>query len=286
MSVDADWEMEFAGVKIGGDTDFGLTAVSGLLDMPDIRSNDKMILRRDGLRPGDDYLGSRTVGIEFDVYGPTYTDMSSRATEFTGAFTRGDESPLTFRIPGVANGETARIYARTRRRRLDIDDSYAYGLGRAAVQLVASDPRIYTDSEQTVSTGMPVSFGGVTPNFVFDWEFAGTGGDLGQLNAVNAGNTSAPFVMRIDGPVTDPSIRNLTTGAELSFTGTVTSGNYVIVSTGQRSVLENGTQSRLSWLDPSSVWFDLAPGSNDIQFNGDVFDVAATLSATWRSAYI
>lgn len=153
------------------------------------------------------------------------------------------------------------------------------------MELIATDPLIYSD---TLSSGMTTlevaTVSGLT--WPLSWPLSWGGStQSGTINATNNGNTATPVVIRIDGPVTDPTIENVTTGSELSLSITVETGDFLLIDSGQRSVLLNGTASRYSTLDPGSTWFDLEPGLNTIRFAG-ASSTAGTLSITWRSAWL
>lgn len=285
MAVSNDWELEFAGLSVGGDTSFGVTRVAGLLDMPAVRSSDLSLLRRHGAYAGDDFLSPRTITLDFSIHAASTADMEARMAEFVEAFSVGVEQALMFQLPGVAGGVPARVWARTRRRSVNMDLEYKYGVARASVQLVATDPRVYVEQQQSDNVGLLVVSGGATFPMTFDLTF-GTVGSGGSMQLVNDGTFDAPVVFQIDGPVTDPSITNDTTGEVLSFTGTIAAGSYYVVDTAARSVMLNGTANRYNTLDASSSWFDLAPGVNDISFDADAYEADALLTATWRSAAV
>jgi len=285
MAVSEDWQIDYAGLTVGGASDFGLVAVTGMLDLPSVRKSDNVLLRRHGKQAGGDFLGERTITLELDIYGASTAAMQSRVDEFAAAFTTGDEQALTFQLPGAAGGGVGRVMARVRKRKVQQGLNLVNGLTRATVQLVATDPRIYTDLQQSAVTGLPVTSGGVTFNATFNATF-GTTGTSGSILTPNNGSFSAPVSLKIVGPVTDPSVENLSTGEILSFTGTISAGTYYIVNTADRTVLLNGTASRYSELDAASTWLQLRPGVNDLQFRADAFHADASLTATWRSAFI
>jgi hypothetical protein len=285
MAVTKDWELEFAGLTVGADTAFGVTSVKGLLDMPKVRTSDLTLLRRHGSFAGDDFLDARTITLEFSIFADGEYEMQERIGEFVEAFKIGDEQALMFQLPGVAGGVPARVWCRTRRRSVNMDLEYMYGVAKATVQLVAADPRIYVEQQQSDNIGLLVVSGGVTFPMTFNLTF-GTVGSGGSMLLDNSGSFDAPVVFRIDGPVTDPVITNDTTGQVLSFTGFIGAGSYYVVDTAARSVLLNGTASRYNTIDASSDWFDLAPGLNSISFDAASYEADALLTATWRSASV
>lgn len=287
MAITGDWQVEFDGLSVGGDTDFGLVEVSGMLDMPGVRTSDKVLLRQHGEHPGDDFLGRRIITLDMDIYAINAADMQTRVDEFLLAFKPGAEQAMTFQLPGAAGGDAGRVNARVRNRSVAHGLDIVRGLTRASVQLVATDPRIYADLAQSDTTGLPVATGGFDlPIVTFPWTATGSGGAPGTVAATNNGTFEAGVSLKLTGPVTDPAVTNQTNGESMSFTGTIGAGTYYIVNTTDRTVLLNGTASRYSELDASSTWLQLQPGANELKFTADAFHADASMLATWRSAFI
>ncbi|MQS39928.1 phage tail family protein [Streptomyces katsurahamanus] len=137
-----------------------LTNIDGLLSLPAIRSNDLELIQRDGLWPGNDYLGARTVNITLRVQGRDIEEFSKAINDIQSAFTIGveGESKLEFRIPGIAFGRSAYLMARTRRRSAPLDMSFPRLHCRFEIELLATDPVIYASDETTCTlrNGKPV----------------------------------------------------------------------------------------------------------------------------------
>lgn len=281
----ADFEFTYRGLTIGGDTAYPLVRVDGL-GQPGVRSGDRAATGRHGLWPGDHWLNGRTLVLDLEVErGATDTTWEARVDAFASAFRPGldDEAALVFQVPGIAGGGERRVYVRTSRRDLPVDQAWALRESRAAVELVATDPRIYDETQQSDSVGLPTATGGWSFPWSFDWSFGG-GGIGGTIFANNAGTFPAPLTVRFDGPVTDPRITNVTLGQVLELDLTVASGQYVELDTLARTVLLNGTANRYEALSNASRWFDLDPGTNELAFQGT--GSGSTVTVTWRSTWI
>lgn len=282
MTVTTDRQAEYRGLLL---TDpYHLRVIEGLLDMPEVRTADRPLLLRHGLHPGTDYLAGRSLLVQVDVVHHDETTFYDAVAELRAAFQVGSEAPLTFQLPGVADGELARIYARCRAFKAVIDDAYWEKAARVAIRLDATDPRIYADDESSDSTSLPDSVGGLTFPLTFPLSFGGVVSSGGRITAVNAGSFPAPWVARIDGPVNDPRIEHVGTGQKIDLELAVDAGDYVLLDSATRSVLLNGTASRYSALTTDSTWFELAPGSNELAFRAAVSS-AATVTVSWRSAW-
>lgn len=75
--------------------------------------------------------------------------------------------------------------------------------------------------------------------------------------------------------LTTITVRNLTTGRNFSFVGTVLSGNSLVVDCGQFTVENNGVEDLTNW-SGSFLWFD--PGNNSMQIEGTT---VATYAFAW-----
>jgi hypothetical protein len=283
--VVADWQMEYGGVLFGDTTSYSIARIEGLLDTPELRSADRQRLRRHGLIPGDDFLNGRTITVALEVFGDSDATFATAVASLQGALIPcEDEAALYFQVPGVAGGEKRLLYCRPRKLSLPVDLDFFYRLPIAMVQFFATDPLIYDGTEDSEVSTLPTAGGGLefpaTAPFTFGAVSTG-----GTINAVNSGTFHTSPTFRIDGPVTNPRIENVTTGQTLSFTGTVADGDYLEVDVDARTVLLNGTASRYSWIDADAEWWDLPPGTSEVTFRAST-TTAATLTMTWRSAWV
>ncbi|MFJ1698191.1 phage distal tail protein [Streptomyces sp. NPDC088252] len=114
----------------------------------------------------------------------------------------------------------------------------------------------------------------------------GSAGTSGRLTAVNGGASPAYPVLRVDGPVANPSIEQVTTGGGLTLDATIQAGEYLIIDTRTRAVLLMGSSPRRSWVRAGSTWPLLQPGSNELAYRGSALPGApgqsSLLTVTWR----
>ena len=282
MALSLDYQLEYNGLVFGSGTSFELVQANGLDDLPDVRVSDTPRPSDHGLFPGNDYAGGRVVEVELEVTGAS--DAAFRANvDALGAATilRQTELPLSFRLPGTGNGR--RIYARPRRRTLPVDRGYLFHFGKAVIQFVATDPRVYADTETVLNTAAATSGGGRTYNRTYALVYA-AGGSGGTLLANNSGNFPTRPALTISGPCNTPRIENVTTGEFIACNLTVASGDMLVIDMGAHTVLLNGTASRYSTLVGGSTFWDLEPGANSLKFTSA--DSMGTLQVAFRSAWL
>lgn len=113
---------------------------------------------------------------------------------------------------------------------------------------------------------------------------------VGSVVATNAGNTDAYPVLRIYGPCTDPVLYNDTQGKALAFAGlSVSAADYLEIDTRAKTIRTNSlaASSQYSKLDfPSSEWWTLSPGDNQLRFVPDTFTAPSYTRVEWRDAWI
>ena len=285
MTVSADWTAEYRGLAIGDGTPFDIARVEGLLDLPLVRSGDRLLLSRDGAAPGTDRLGPRTLVLTLEVFGDTDETFAAAVADLTTATapSRTVEYPLTLQIPGVAGGAPAFVKVRPRNRSLPIGLEFLYRSPLALVELVATDPLIYSDSETAVSIDLAADPGGRAYDRIYPMVYAG-GGSFGSALLTNAGSADAPATLRINGPVTNPEVRNVTTGQSLGLTIVLDAGEFLDIDTQARTVLLGGTANRYSALT-TPQWWSLQPGVNEVRYLADI-STASTVDVTFRSAWV
>ncbi|MEU9198846.1 phage tail domain-containing protein [Streptomyces sp. NPDC048332] len=114
----------------------------------------------------------------------------------------------------------------------------------------------------------------------------GDAGASGRLTATNDGASPAYPVLRIDGPVANPSIEQVTTGGSMTLDGTLQAGEYLVIDTRTRAVLLMGSSPRRQWVRAGSTWPLLVPGSNTLAYRGSALPGApgqsSLLTVTWR----
>ncbi|MFB6977682.1 phage distal tail protein [Streptomyces scopuliridis] len=153
--------------------------------------------------------------------------------------------------------------------------------------MTAADPRRYETTQQSGSTGLPIVTGGLAPPVAPPATIAATT-VAGQVVAINIGSIATRPVLRIDGPVTNPTVfAQYSDGSvrRLAYSETVASGEYLTIDVDAKQVLLNGTASRRRYL--SAQWPDIPPQQSvTFQFAASGYNSSALLTVTWRSAWL
>ena len=256
---------------------YALTGVPGL-ELPTVRLFSYDL-------PGEHFgihtnalYGRRAFALRGWVLGESVSDFISKRDALIDALDiLGGEQVLAFTL---ANGLTKRITAIPR----TLDFSPEAGIPAAApfsIAFEAAFPYLEGD-EQSQSISLALAGGGKVPP---DAMPASLGkGSGGVVTITNGGNAPSYPTFRIQGPVTNPSIRNSSLNLELRFTLDLAAGAYLEIDTKRKTVTDQTGRNRYSTL--TGDWFTLAPGSTNMQLLADSTDPDATLTVVWRPTYL
>ena len=163
-------------------------------------------------------------------------------------------------------------------------DDKGLSLALASLSLVADDPMI-RGAERTATTGAPSSVGGLTwpTTWPATWSAAVTSG---VIRLANDGSQPSSVLWRIDGPITDPYLIDIDTGAALRTTLTLQAGQWLTIDTATHRVLANGDPNASRRDRLYGEWFDARPGTQQVQFGGSSPGPGALLTATYRPTWI
>ncbi|WP_274031190.1 phage distal tail protein [Streptomyces sp. MMBL 11-1] len=268
MAELSDWTCEYNGVVMGlPESAISIVGVDGLLSAPEIRTSDLVLVQRNGLWPGRDYMNGRTVTLTLEVYGSTREEYTAALNALQAAFQPcTDELPFRFRFPGAAGDQTAFVMARVRRRSAPLDLSFAYRTCNMVVELFATSPFIEGDAPRTI----PVrSAGPDDPGFTPISRFT----QYGTFNARPA--------VEIHG-ATSPTLTDEATGEffGVNYTGTVR------VDSQAQTVTDGAGASIAGLIKPGSTWPEFAPGDHRLKLTTGNANLQATAVVSWVDRWV
>lgn len=284
MSVTNDYEIEFDGSMIAdGDTRTILTF--DVFTSPELRVGDQPRGLEDGMFPGPNFYGERTITLELELMAEDdATFYNTYQLVLAACRKTQDERRLEFKLPGwpdnlVSNCRVRRVSG------LIVDQRFDIAKSSVLVQFVATDPRLYAANGSSAIVDLESEQSGRTYDLEFDRVYGGVVSS-NIINATNLGNYDAPWEARIDGPVTNPTIEHVDSGKTLRLNATINDGEHVIVSSAPyRTIMLGGTASRYYWLDDATQWFMLEPGNNQVRFGGSSAGTPQ-LTFSWSSAWV
>jgi phage-related protein len=113
------------------------------------------------------------------------------------------------------------------------------------------------------------------------------GGSISNSTAiVNVGNWTTYPVITITGPVTNPTIGNVTTGQYMTVNYSLTNTDTLVIDLDQKLITLNGVSAR-NLLAGNSEWFGAPPGTSYFTFTGtNIFVGITTATVVYRSAWV
>lgn len=159
------------------------------------------------------------------------------------------------------------------------------------LDFIAVNP-FWHDSVDTVST-----LAAVVPLLEFPLEIVAAGIELGShQNGIavidNAGDVECPLKFEFAGPVTNPKIENTTTGEYIELIYPLLEGETMVITTGfgeKRAYIidEYGVEtSAFQYLNLASIFFQLIPGENVLQFTASAGSESAIIRVTYKMRYV
>lgn len=244
----SDFQMEFAGIRLGHGTSVPVARIEGLA-LPGVRGEVVEQPNADGAWLGPDWYEARTLRIDCGVKSPgdpaaaarIVSQIQEAADDPRVRTVGGAVAPLRIKWPG---SPVRVLFGRLRKAEASWEKA-AFGWVPLDVEFTAADPRFYADAEQTVQLRLGwLSGGGFTapvqaPIHVSD-------GSLSGQNrpgwVTNNGNIDAYPVLTVFGPCANPVITHVETGRRVELGITVPAGEYVRIDTrpGRRTVTRNG----------------------------------------------
>ncbi|MFG3050317.1 phage distal tail protein [Kitasatospora sp. NPDC048239] len=231
-----------------------------------------------GVWAGPTYLGARVITLAGTITAPSLAALDAAAEQLYAAASLTDTT--------LTVAETIPKQATVRCSGEPLVDYETDRVARYSVMLTAADPRRYALYEQGGNTKLPSGSGGVTLPITLPLTIA-AGSSSGTVTLQNQGTiaTSPRFV--VGGPLPGFTILvqySDSTVRQLTYTDTVGAADVLIIDTGARTVVLNGTVSRRRYL--SGQWPDIPPGQTvTVQWVSAGSDPSALLWAYARSAW-
>jgi len=243
-------------------------------DAPDVRNGLQAKAQQDGDWDGTGFSDARTVGIAGLVQ--EATTQAAYAVLYQLAALR----PQSLQELVVVNDAIGSLSAMTRvtvsmKPVWDGDRSFEYTL-----TVTAPDPLKYgppTFDTATLSTSTPGA-GKVYPvDYPVDYGIA-PGVTPGAVAVANAGTAAYWPRLRIAGPVTNPVVTLVESGAWVRFTGSLLAGQFLDLDMANRRVLLQGQVSVRQNVSSAGDWLSVPPGGGSVTWSADGADPAALLS--------
>lgn len=271
----------YNGLSWGPGTDFHISDVKGLDDLPAVRTSDAPRAADHGVWRGIDVLDRRVVQLDFAIIAKDNPTLFADVAQAEAAF----QPQLSTELPLLLFGSTRLVYCRCRRRDIPYDASIKRRTGTMTVELHAADPRVYDANQTTLLISPPIGATGAAWPWTFPLSWGGAA-TTGSASVTNTGNFETRPVITIKGPCTNPTISNQSLMATLTFNITLAGVDQLVIDTDARSVVLNGTASRRATLVTGSTWWTLPPGTSTLAFGAQSTSSGCMATVTYRNAWV
>lgn len=224
------------------------------------------------------FYSKRRFSLDGTVVGDTVADFMARRRALQSALDILDgERPIVFTLAG---GQEVQLDAVL----VSLDFPLRAGFVNAGdfhAEFEASFPFLRGLTQYTQAFVLASGGGGAVPATVPMTLAADSGG---KIFVTNGGNGVAYPTARISGPVTNPSLRNATTGEEIRLDITLAVGEYLDLDFRRKTVTDQSGRNRYDAKEGD--WWTLAPGTNEVRFIADSGDPAAQTTFTSLDAWL
>ena len=286
MALNA-YQVSYNGLTMGDGTVYDITGLTGFDALPTINQNDVDRLRDWGQYAGSYFSTGREMVLSIEISDTSDAAFRADIDALNAAVVPQSQTELPFAVnlPGWAQASrqsNVRVIDRT----LALDYSYTRHYATCDITFWATDPRIYDSTTQTTIITLPAYNAGAGWPIVWPTSW-GASGTSGTASILNAGTFETRPLLTLTGPVTNPTITNVTTGQFLTFTGlTMGAGDVLVVDLKGHTAILNGTTNERGLLSASSSWWTLAPGYTTVQYTANTTLTGSTLTVAWQSAWM
>lgn len=248
------------------------------LDTPEYRDFMYLNSGSNGGRFPKQLYGHRIFNIEGGIEGADCDDFVEKRKAFFEALSFDEFVPLSFYMD---NGQILTSFVKFRKPIMNYSEKMF-----ADFQLTAVSERYYMVDTSTGGTNlievnvMAENGWDLTDGWLLDTGWTIHPSQEG-VNAVNAGNLEAEPVIWIKGETQNPTIKNLTTGKQITVNVTTSASDEIKIDTRLKATLLNG--GNINAL-VTGDYFTLAPGDNIITFESGLGDGYAEVE--WYNTYV
>lgn len=225
------------------------------------------------------FYGKRRFSLRGWVVGSSISDFISKRDAFQQALDiLGGENSLFITL---ANGRQLQINGVL----LNLDFTPIVGGATGAqfnTEFEAAFPFLVSQAQNSQNINLSTGGGGKVPPDTMPMPLAGDSGGVATI--INNGNGIFYPTIRFTGPVTNPQIKNETTGKYIRLTLTLVAGQYVDIDFKRKTVTDNFGTNKYS--TKTGDWWFLQPGNNVLRFTADTYDPSSLVTINYRDSYL
>lgn len=280
----SNYQFQFGSFAFGAGSNFQILSVDGLEGLPELSTQDSDRGYNDGMFSGRDFLRGRQLIFQMLVLAGSGNSAQQNFNLLQTNLLYQQQGTTAMNFKLSPTDSEFLINARVRSVKAMVDPEFTYGFIKVAVNMFCPDPRYYSATVTTASlTPQPAL--GRTYDRIYNLIYGG--GSIATSTAItNSGWATTYPTITITGPVTNPTVGNITTAQYLTINYNLTNTDTLIIDLDQKTISLNGFSAR-NLLAGNSQWFGAPPGTSNYSFTGTNYLIGTT-SATvaYRSAYV
>lgn len=280
-----NYQFQFGSFLFGGaGSPYQIIDIDGLESLPELRVQDDNQGYNDGMFSGRDFLSGRTITFTINTFAGNGNSAHQNFNLLQAALLPQQSGTTALNFLLSQTDSQMVINARVRSRKTIVDPEYTFGFIRSQITMFCPDPRYYSTPSITASMS-PSPALGRTYNRTYNLTYGG--GSLNNAATItNNGSVTTYPVISISGPVTNPTIGNVTTNQYMTINTSLTNTDTLVIDLAQRLITLNGVSAR-NLVAGNSTWFGAAPGVSSFMFTGTNTSIGITSAlVTYSSAYI
>jgi Phage tail protein len=267
----------YNGLTWGPGTWLQVVTGDGYDETPNVVTADMQRTMMHGAWTGPDWFGPRTVNLTFVVLGNDNQDLRNKLQAIELAWL-----PDSTDRPLVMFDGTRSLTARIRKRLMTHPVGGRETYTTLVVQWFAADP-FFHEATQTAILFPDQITGGLS--WPLSWPLTWGSRQSGGASIVNTGPMPSNPKIVIAGPALNPAVTNLTLAARLLVNTQLNQGDVLVIDCDTRSITLRNGPSRDASLDPSSRWFSLIPGINQLSYNSGSGGATESATVVWSTSY-
>jgi hypothetical protein len=280
--------IEFNGLDLGDESLYNVTSIEGLDSLPDLTIGMAPKPRRHGSWLGGKLAQKRVITIGFDILGDPADDYRTTKpkNKLQNVMQISDfESPLIFEMD--YGEDPVMVHASVTALDLPIVRDYSR-LRSGTLEFTCTDPMKYSAQAKKGTASTPVVPEAEPYGSAYGFAYSQSIGLSGTFKAENLGNSPAPVVYTMVGPVNRPVIALGDSQGQRAtqFNVQLTAADRLVVDTARNSVTVNGADRFGSANGALVADLVMRPGETTVAFTGETpgGSTAPTLTAEWRDA--
>lgn len=251
------------------------------LEFPSSRLSSYNRAGEDGIRITNHFAGERRITVEGVIKSTSCEEQQANRQEIEEAviMQRVANVPVPKELKFINQlGDEYVIDVEVVNFRMPLSNQFS---DRFFIDMLAYEPFIRSTTLNQANLVVASVTGFIIP---FEIPFILGSGVTGDVVVTNNGISTYPTIT-LNGPLTNPQVKNLTSGEFIKLNLTINSGNQVVIDVENKTIVLNGTTNVLYTKSAGSSWWQLLNGNNTIRLSTSIAGEGGNGLMEWYEVY-